>query len=74
MRIKMCGDTCVQITDRASGITTVGTGSATHVIKERYKKLKSQLNFKNHVFFFLIHFQIERKLLVMQHKKCSTNY
>ena len=27
MRIKMCGDTCVQITDRASGITCVGSGS-----------------------------------------------
>lgn len=31
MRIKMCGDTCVQITDRASGITVVGTGSSAQV-------------------------------------------
>ncbi|CAF0831446.1 unnamed protein product [Brachionus calyciflorus] len=27
MRIKMCGETCVQITDRASSITTTGTGA-----------------------------------------------
>ena len=32
MRIKMCGDTCIQITDRASGITCVGTGSTQPVI------------------------------------------
>lgn len=31
MRIKMCGETCVQITDRASGITVVGTGSTAQV-------------------------------------------
>ena len=31
MRIKMCGDNCVQITDRASGITVVGTGASQQV-------------------------------------------
>lgn len=31
MRVKMCGDACVQITDRASGITVVGTGNSVQV-------------------------------------------
>jgi hypothetical protein len=40
----MCGDTCVQITDRASGITVVGTGSTTPVRTKnnfQFKKKKS---------------------------------
>ena len=36
MRIKMCGDTCVQITDRASGITVVGTGASQQVKLKKF--------------------------------------
>ena len=32
MRIKTCGEACVQLTDRASGITEVGMGSNMQVI------------------------------------------
>jgi hypothetical protein len=31
MRIKMCGDACVQMTDRGSGVTVVGTGTSAQV-------------------------------------------
>lgn len=32
MRLKMCGDDCAQLTDRASGITEVGHGTNEQVI------------------------------------------
>lgn len=50
MRIKMCNEdaTCVQITDRASGITEVGTGSNTQeAIGDASKKIFDELLSKN---------------------------
>ena len=48
MRLKMCGDACCQLTDRASGITEVGTGSnAQEAIGDATKKLFDELLTKN---------------------------
>lgn len=31
MKMKICGENCIQITDLASGITVVGTGASSQV-------------------------------------------
>ena len=31
MKMKVCGENCIQITDLASGITVVGTGASSQV-------------------------------------------
>ena len=38
MRIKMCGETCAQITDRASGLSEVGLGDTVQVSNQNYYK------------------------------------
>lgn len=44
MRIKMCGETCAQITDRASGLTEVGMGDTVQgAIGDATKKLFDEL-------------------------------
>ena len=43
MKMKLCGENCIQITDMASGITVVGTGTSSQV-KFNFILIKNNLN------------------------------